>query len=169
MRKVELIAVLAALAVATPAMAQQGRGRMHTKVPPGHMPPAGMCRIWIDGVPPGQQPAATDCTTAAARVPVNGRIIYGDRTDRSSRSIYDSNGDIVRRGDQRCAQRVDIFGRVQTICPDVNRDDRISSGVYTGDQRELSTSKAKGKGKSKIKHGKPRGDDFDRDEDYRRR
>ena len=162
MRKFELIAVLAALAVATPAMAQQGRGRS-AKVPPGHMPPAGMCRVWIDGVPPGRQPAATDCATAAAQVPINGRIIYGDRTDRSGRRIYDSNGEIVRRGDQRCAQRVDIFGRVQTVCPDGTRDGRVLSD----DQRALDKAKAKGKGK--VKQGKPNGDDFDRDEDYRRR
>jgi Ni/Co efflux regulator RcnB len=51
-----------------------------SKVPPGHRPPAGMCRVWIDGVPPGHQPAVTDCTTArieAARTP-NSRVIYGD-------------------------------------------------------------------------------------------
>lgn len=51
-----------------------------SKVPPGHRPPAGMCRVWIDGVPPGHQPAVTDCTTArieSARTP-NSRVIYGD-------------------------------------------------------------------------------------------
>ena len=49
-------------------------------VPPGHRPPPGMCRIWIDGVPPGRQPRPTDCATARARAPHNSRIIYGDRT-----------------------------------------------------------------------------------------
>lgn len=49
-------------------------------VPPGQRPPAGMCRIWIDGVPPGRQPPVMDCATARARAPMNSRIIYGDRT-----------------------------------------------------------------------------------------
>jgi hypothetical protein len=52
-------------------------------IPPGQMPPAGMCRIWIDGVPPGRQPAPTDCTTAQRNVPANGRVIYGSGTQPS--------------------------------------------------------------------------------------
>lgn len=47
-------------------------------IPPGHRPPAGMCRIWIDNVPPGRQPAPTDCATAVRTRPANGRVIYGD-------------------------------------------------------------------------------------------
>lgn len=49
-------------------------------IPPGQLPPAGMCRIWIDGVPPGQQPAPTDCQTAVATKPANARVIWGDQT-----------------------------------------------------------------------------------------
>lgn len=58
----------------------QARGRKSGKVPPGHLPPAGMCRIWIDGVPPGQQPAPTDCATAVATKPGNARVIWGDES-----------------------------------------------------------------------------------------
>ena len=47
-------------------------------IPAGHRPPAGMCRIWVDGVPAGQQPAATDCATAVRTRPSNGRVIFGD-------------------------------------------------------------------------------------------
>ena len=50
------------------------------RVPPGQLPPDGMCRIWIDGVPPGQQPAPTDCQTAVATKPANARVIWGDDT-----------------------------------------------------------------------------------------
>jgi hypothetical protein len=53
--------------------------RKSDKVPPGHLPPAGMCRIWIDGVPPGHQPAPTDCQTAVATKPANARVIWGDQ------------------------------------------------------------------------------------------
>jgi len=77
MRKLELLAAAAALAVATPLMAQ---GRSRDRVPPGQRPPAGMCRVWIDGVPPGRQPAPTRCDVAARRLPPNARIIYGDGT-----------------------------------------------------------------------------------------
>jgi hypothetical protein len=49
-------------------------------IPPGQLPPAGMCRIWIDGVPPGQQPAPTDCQTAVATKPANARVIWGDQS-----------------------------------------------------------------------------------------
>jgi hypothetical protein len=48
-----------------------------TAVPPGQMPPPGMCRIWIDGVPPGHQPAPTDCATAERTRPSNARVLYG--------------------------------------------------------------------------------------------
>lgn len=47
-------------------------------VPAEYKPPAGMCRVWVDGVPPAQQPAPTDCPTAALKKPANGRVIYGE-------------------------------------------------------------------------------------------
>jgi hypothetical protein len=40
----------------------QGRGRGHGfRIPPGHVPAAGQCRIWYPGVPPGHQPSAVPC------------------------------------------------------------------------------------------------------------
>ncbi len=65
------------LAAAAPLSAQ-GQGTKAGKIPPGQRPPAGMCRIWLDGVPPGQQPAPTDCATAVRNRPANGRVIFGD-------------------------------------------------------------------------------------------
>src|SRR3954447_11885333 len=56
---------------------QQGQRRDQV-VPPGFLPPAGMCRIWINDVPPGQQPAPTDCASAVRNRPSNGRVIFGD-------------------------------------------------------------------------------------------
>lgn len=183
MRKIEFIAVFAALAIAAPVMAQ-GRGRGNGGVPPGQRPRAGMCRIWIDGLPPGQQPAPTDCGTAAANVPYNGRIIYGDRTNGSGRRVYDSNGQVITNG-QNCVQRTDQYGRVHTLCPnntgingtynnDNDRDDR-GSGVYGNRSRVYQNQNqiygngdrgVNGSGKGKAKHHKHKGDrDRDGDED----
>lgn len=72
-------------------------GRNSQGIPPGQMPPAGMCRIWIDGVPPGRQPAPTDCATAERNRPANARVIYGDRTngryeDRGNGTWYPTSG-----------------------------------------------------------------------------
>lgn len=49
-----------------------------TEIPKDYRPPAGMCRVWVDGVPAAQQPAPTDCASAVRNRPANGRVIYGD-------------------------------------------------------------------------------------------
>lgn len=83
MKHAAIASVLIAL-TAIPAAAQ-GRGKSG-KVPPGHMPPAGMCRVWYEGVPPGRQPrGAMSCAEAERVAARNGgaRVIYGDgRTTR---------------------------------------------------------------------------------------
>lgn len=63
--------------------------------------PAGMCRIWIDGLPAAFQSGPTDCNTARARVPANGRIIYG-RTAQGS--VYGNDGRYDPRRDSRASQ-----------------------------------------------------------------
>lgn len=75
-------------------------------VPRGHLPPAGMCRIWIDGVPPGRQPAPTDCQTAVATRPANARVIWGDQetfpgkaNGKFSKKGLDKSGKIDRSDD----------------------------------------------------------------------
>lgn len=99
MRSIGMIGSLAALFASAPLAAQRTRfrtddvlqgqqsptetrqgKRTKDRIPPGQLPPAGMCRIWIDGVPPGQQPAPTDCQTAVASKPANARVIWGDQT-----------------------------------------------------------------------------------------
>ena len=47
-------------------------------VPRTHLPPPGMCRIWLDNVPPAQQPAPTDCASAERKQPRNARVIFND-------------------------------------------------------------------------------------------
>ncbi len=47
-------------------------------VPPGHLPKAGECRIWIPGTPPGQQPKpkSRHCAGIGAAAPAGSWIIY---------------------------------------------------------------------------------------------
>ena len=48
-------------------------------VPQTHLPPPGMCRIWLNNVPPAQQPAPTDCASAVRNQPRNARVIFNDK------------------------------------------------------------------------------------------
>jgi len=143
-----LAAAAAALALsAAPLSAQWGIfGRSSSGIPAGHMPPRGMCRVWIDGVPAGHQPQPTDCRTAERqrgyyeqRYGQNARVVYGDRSNGRYDDRYDRrsagaiilgkrNGDGTVYGDRngtncRYIERV-IAGRVirQRVCDD--------NGVY---------------------------------------
>lgn len=76
--------------VAVPLGAQgRSRGGDRAKgIPPGHLPPAGACRVWYDGRPPGQQPRPTNCREAEriASRDRYARVIYGaDRDGRNDR------------------------------------------------------------------------------------
>ena len=68
-------------------------------VPKDQMPPAGMCRIWIDDVPANKQPAPTDCPTAIKNRPPNGRVIFGEDDDARGRDRRgrDEKGDDKRK------------------------------------------------------------------------
>lgn len=60
-----------------PAVAPEHAPGPGAKVPPGHMPPPGMCRIWFEGRPPGQQPPPGDCAELAPRVPPGAVLVHG--------------------------------------------------------------------------------------------
>jgi len=49
------------------------------KVPPGHYPRAGQCRLWYEGRPPGQQPRATECRNLMGRVPDGAFILHSGK------------------------------------------------------------------------------------------
>lgn len=66
----------------------KGRGKANghnraprkVKIPPGHYPPKGMCRLWYPGRPPGQQPAPFRCGEVRGRVFGSGAfLLYGGR------------------------------------------------------------------------------------------
>ncbi len=69
-----LALLLSIFTLSTAAHAQASPSSM----PESHRPPAGMCRIWIDGVPPAHQPAPTDCATAIRKRPMNARVVFGN-------------------------------------------------------------------------------------------
>ncbi len=47
-------------------------------VSPADYPPAGMCRVWLEGLPRDRQPGATDCETARRAAAGRVRVLYGD-------------------------------------------------------------------------------------------
>ena len=56
-----------------------GRGEPEPRrvvVPPGHYPPAGQCRVWVEDVPPGRQARASECD-AIDGVPAGAFVLYG--------------------------------------------------------------------------------------------
>lgn len=52
-------------------------GRAPVKVPPGHMPPPGECRIWFPDRPPGHQPPPGPCHRLKYQVPPGAYLIRG--------------------------------------------------------------------------------------------
>ena len=100
------IAVLAAgtLALASTSASAQLRS---SRIPPGQMPPPGLCRVWIDGVAAGRQPRATDCATARMNAPANSRVIYGGQSQ--GRVSLDPRGATSGRYDPRADPRSPIY------------------------------------------------------------
>ena len=86
MNKLFLTTLIALIAAASPGeAAAQGRPSVpqrereeQPRIPSRYMPPAGMCRIWLEDVPASRQPAPTDCISALRNKPANGRVIFGD-------------------------------------------------------------------------------------------
>jgi hypothetical protein len=79
MRSKTAALVLMGLFTAAPLAARAQNRDRKQGIPPGHLPPPGMCRVWYDGTPPGHQPASMSCREAeriAAR-DRNARVIYG--------------------------------------------------------------------------------------------
>lgn len=51
--------------------------RNRYKIPPGHMPPPGQCRVWYNDRPPGHQPPPVSCHQIRHRIPYNAVIVRG--------------------------------------------------------------------------------------------
>ncbi|HEY2067012.1 MAG TPA: hypothetical protein VGG84_13740 [Gemmatimonadaceae bacterium] len=106
MKSIRLAIALSAAVVAVAPSAQAQLRRSTNTGTYGTYPgnsgtPAGMCRVWINGLPANQQPGPTDCATARANAPANSRIIYGSNTT----GTYDP------RRDPRSAQYDPRYGQ----------------------------------------------------------
>jgi hypothetical protein len=44
-------------------------------IPPGHLPPPGMCRVWVPGEPPGHQPKPRSCSNIERTAPAGSYIV----------------------------------------------------------------------------------------------
>jgi hypothetical protein len=47
------------------------------KIPPGHLPPPGECRIWYPDRPPGHQPPPGDCYSLQYQMPPGTVLVRG--------------------------------------------------------------------------------------------
>lgn len=124
MKRIALTLIVAGAAFATEASSQVIVRA--NNVPPGQRPPAGMCRIWVEGVPAGRQPRATDCATARANAPLNSRIIYGSDTAFPGRAVgrfRDGDCEFERRG----SNLGDVFYGLRTSQRDADQNCRVSA------------------------------------------
>lgn len=86
-------------AVITGSTNATGSGQKSTAatlgIPPGHLPPPGLCKVWMPGEPPGQQKKkyeAGDCSYVERQVPPGGWLVYRPSKDKKEVrvSVYDS-------------------------------------------------------------------------------
>ena len=57
---------------------KKGYKKSYVKIPPGHLPPINMCRIWYPGRPPGHQPPYGNCAQLRRAVPRGAFLVYGN-------------------------------------------------------------------------------------------
>jgi hypothetical protein len=102
-------------------------------VPPGHLPPRDMCRVWYANRANGRQPSPTTCRQAEAIAARDrtARVIYGEDayayrygygardTSRYPETRYPDTWERDRRDNDRAVRR-----------PGRNRDPRASGGIY---------------------------------------
>jgi hypothetical protein len=137
MKRTALALLLVGL-TATPALAQ-GRGKNKQGIPPGHVPPQGMCRVWYEGVPPGRQPRPTSCYEAehiAARTR-GARVIYGTSTRQNAPVYRDDRwtpGDIWRGGDDRNYPNDQRYPETDGRRPNPTGQNRTGRAIPRGEQ-----------------------------------
>ena len=84
-------------------------------IPPGHLPPPGQCRVWVQGLPPGKQPKARGCSGIEQSAPPSSWVVYRPGADK--KVVH------VREMDSR---RVGIVTRV--VVYDVKSGEMVRKG-----------------------------------------
>ena len=85
------------------------------KIPPGHLPPPGQCRVWVEGLPPGKQPKARTCSGIENSAPPSSWVVY--RPGKDKKVVH------VKEMDPR---RVGVVVRV--VVYDVKSGERVRGG-----------------------------------------
>jgi hypothetical protein len=59
-------------------------------IPPGHLPPPGLCRVWLPGVPAGQQRDGLegDCNQLSTQVPAGAWLVYRPTKNRKQIKVW---------------------------------------------------------------------------------
>jgi len=100
------------------------RGRHKARIPPGHLPPPGACRVWAPGRPPGHQSPPTSCRTAYRQARRSGALVVHHsgavRGRRPARWHRRRAGDIVFR--RRPERREGVYVSVEVIIDLLGRD-----------------------------------------------
>jgi hypothetical protein len=55
-------------------------------IPPGHLPPPGMCRVWVPGEPPGHQAKPRSCANIERTAPAGSWIV--ERPGRDKKVVH---------------------------------------------------------------------------------
>ena len=87
----------------------------NTRIPNGHMPPPGECRVWYPDRPPGHQPPPFKCSEARGRVEPGGWLISpGPKPQELEVAVYDARrpGIVIDIGifDSRSGSMIRIVG-----------------------------------------------------------
>jgi hypothetical protein len=77
--KLAIVGGLLAGALTVPGISVMADDHRKLHVPPGHLPPAGKCRIWYPGKPPGHQPPPGDCRVLSRQLPSGAWLVSRDR------------------------------------------------------------------------------------------
>lgn len=75
-----------------PVVAHRSSTAATLKIPPGHLPPVGSCRVWRPGTPPGHQAPPRSCVGIERQAPAGSWILYRPTGDRKVVHVREVDG-----------------------------------------------------------------------------